>query len=365
MNKLIYPSTFVIMPVQDACNIKCKYCNAEFLRMQRFINEDKVELIDLNLLEILFKKIKKIFPLSSFLQFHFYGGEPLLAGIKFYNSITKLEKKHLWGFNVINTLNTNGLLLNEKWLKFFKQHDFILSISLDGSSYLHNSLRFPSIDTYRRVVNNIYKIKNEKLLLRIQLVVHRLNYQDVEEIFYYFKDELKIDALGIIPCFNKINPFLEYIISPQQYGKFLISLFKLWIENKMPFSCNLFKNIIVLLKNRKNFLCYFTGKCHSVNIDNKGNVYVSCEVQSGETLIGNLKDLNFLDLVKINTLNYYRALKTSELLDILDRNEFKFVRNPAKKCFQYTINSHYFFLEAIWMLYNYVKEFFKNNNITL
>jgi uncharacterized protein len=42
---------------------------------------------------------------------------------------------------VQHTFQTNGLLLDDEWCAFFKEHDFLVGLSVDGPRELHDTYR--------------------------------------------------------------------------------------------------------------------------------------------------------------------------------------------------------------------------------
>src|SRR5258705_11969219 len=71
------------------------------------------------------------------------GGEPTLMTLDFFRRAVELVERHRQpGQFVKQTFQTNGILLDDDWCGFFKEHDFLVGLSVDGPRELH--------DTYRR-----------------------------------------------------------------------------------------------------------------------------------------------------------------------------------------------------------------------
>ena len=69
------------------------------------------------------------------------GGEPTLMGLDFFKKVIELEKKHANGKQIENDLQTNGVLLNDKWCEFLKENNFLVGLSIDGPEELHDMHR--------------------------------------------------------------------------------------------------------------------------------------------------------------------------------------------------------------------------------
>ena len=61
------------------------------------------------------------------------GGEPTLMGLDFFRRAMGYVQKHARpGMTVEHTLQTNGTMLDEGWCAFFREHNFLIGLSLDG-----------------------------------------------------------------------------------------------------------------------------------------------------------------------------------------------------------------------------------------
>jgi uncharacterized protein len=95
--------------------------------------------------------------------FSWQGGEPTLRGLDFFQRVVTLQKKYAKpNQRVENDLQTNGVLLNEKWAAFLKEHRFLVELSIDGPRDLHDRFRInkggaPTFDKVMAAANLLRK----------------------------------------------------------------------------------------------------------------------------------------------------------------------------------------------------------------
>lgn len=116
----------VILKVTHLCNLGCKYCCVGDDIDNQVISEQS--------LDSLFSKLAEDDDESTII---FHGGEPLCVGLGFYKLVLKLQAKHP-SHRYHNSLQTNGSLLNDEWIEFFKKNDFHLGFSIDGCKLTHD-----------------------------------------------------------------------------------------------------------------------------------------------------------------------------------------------------------------------------------
>lgn len=116
----------IILKVTHICNLGCKYCCVGDT-LEKDIVSDKT-------LDSLFGKLASDDNESTII---FHGGEPLCVGIDFYKRVVELQSKYP-SHTFHNSLQTNGSLLNDEWLDFFKANNFNLGFSIDGCKVSHD-----------------------------------------------------------------------------------------------------------------------------------------------------------------------------------------------------------------------------------
>ena len=69
---------------------------------------------------------------------HIYGRHA--RGLDFLRRSVELADKYRQPHQrVLHTIQTNGALIDDEWVAFFKQHNYLVGISIDGPRYLHES----------------------------------------------------------------------------------------------------------------------------------------------------------------------------------------------------------------------------------
>jgi uncharacterized protein len=128
-----------VKPVGAMCNLNCSYCY--YNDVNKTSGETGLRLMTDTVLE---KYIIQHFDASRgpVVFFSWHGGEPLLAGIRFYEKALTLQEKYKpEGVTVRNGIQTNGSLLDKAWCSFLNVNNFYVGISIDGTRELHDEFR--------------------------------------------------------------------------------------------------------------------------------------------------------------------------------------------------------------------------------
>ena len=284
---------FLIKPASGLCNMRCRYCF--------YADEmDKREVHSYgNMSEGTAEAIIKcaMNNANRSCAFAFQGGEPTLASLKFFETFTQkvreLNKKNLL---ISYAIQTNGFAIDEEWARFFAAENFLVGISLDGHSELHDLYRRDASggDTQKRVMKSIGLLKKHHVDFNILTVVTAQAAKHCEMIYNFFsKNDLHYQQY--IPCLDPLGEERgkeKYSLTPELYGRFLKESFDLWYRDleagKQPYN-RYFENLVGMLMGRVPEACGMIGHCsRQLVIEADGGVYPCDFYVLDEYKLGNI-----------------------------------------------------------------------------
>lgn len=291
----------LIKPASGMCNLRCSYCfyhdetkNRE-VESYGFMEEATLE-------QVIYKALEYA---DAACTFTYQGGEPMLRGLDFFRKSIEYEKKYNEkGIHIQNAIQTNGTLLNEEWAAFFKEQDFLVGISLDGTAFTHDSFRTDSqgAGTFERVLQNISLLKKYGVEYNVLTVVNALTAKKASHIYEFYKQQ-GFSYLQFIPCLNPLEKQQErfpFTLTSKAYGQFLKTLFDLWYQDlKKGHIVHIqpLEGYIKLLLRMPPDLCGMSGICsyqHVVEAD--GEVYPCDFYVLDQYRLGNLTECSFAEI---------------------------------------------------------------------
>ncbi|MHC4207606.1 MAG: anaerobic sulfatase maturase, partial [Planctomycetota bacterium] len=215
--------------------------------------------------------------------FAWQGGEPTLMGVVFFRKAVELQKKYgSAGQQVSNTLQTNGILLDDEWCRFFRDNKFLLGISVDGPKEFHDLYRIDHSGkgTFDRVIRGIETCRKYDVQFSALILLNNNNVQQPDALFEFCLEN-ELTYLQFIPCVET-DPATggpaEFSITSQQYGDFLCRLFDLWYEYG-PEKLNIreFDSLVTHYVMGKHTICAYSKQCAGfVVIEHTGDAFC-CE----------------------------------------------------------------------------------------
>jgi uncharacterized protein len=301
----------VILNLTYQCNLSCSYC---YTSSNPYLKDHMDEELALKIISEVYYLPRNLYNNTSNrrLRIAFHGGEPLLKFSMIKKIIEKLRKMDFFN-NLSFTVQTNGTLINSEMVKFFKENEIHVGISLDGPAELNNRTRFNG--KKRGSFDKAYKALN---LLRqygvpfgVITVLSKKNINDIDKIIEFFlKENIKGITLNYFVPFGRGRHFKnELEISQAQLYRAYKEILELFVnypkdekdEKSVPFKELTLKSLLLNLKGIYTNMCLISP-CGAVfdqlSFDPQGNVF-PCDDFSPfpEFILGNINKLSLKEII--------------------------------------------------------------------
>jgi len=147
----------LILQVTQECNLRCSYCVYSGSYLNRSHSQKKMGIDTAKKgIDFIINHSKN----SPTVNFSFYGGEPLLR-FNFIKECIAYAKERGEGKKITFNMTTNGTLLTDEIIKFMKDNEVSLLISMDGPKEIHdkNIVCSNGMGSFDKIMNNIDEIK--------------------------------------------------------------------------------------------------------------------------------------------------------------------------------------------------------------
>jgi uncharacterized protein len=312
------PFHLMAKPTGFHCNIACDYCFYLQKESGTLKTAEKQRHMDDATLEAYVRGYIEANPAKT-IEFAWQGGEPTLAGIGFYEKALRLQEKYGRSKIITNAIQTNGLLIDEEWAGFLSRNNFLVGISIDGPSHLHDAHRVSrnGKGVHAQVIKALGHLKQHQVEYNVLSVVNATTAQHPVEIYRYLAHELGARFIQFIPAVEQrsrnsssselahpqtLDPAVEvtpWSVSGEDYGRFMIGVFDEWVRRDVGrVYVQLFDNALAAWSGELPSLCIMRPTCGSVLvIEQNGDVY-SCDHYVYEThKLGNVRWDNLATLV--------------------------------------------------------------------
>jgi uncharacterized protein len=309
-----------VKPVGAACNMTCSYCY--YLEKHNLYTQGTKFLMPDDLLEeYIIQHINACGEPELFFSWH--GGEPLLAGLQFFQRVVELQQKHNPGnLIIINGLQTNGTLINEEWCRFMKRENFVVGISLDGPDKFHSINRFRKggQSCYKETLKGHQLLKENEIPCEILCVVHSANVDYPLETYRFFK-QLEAQYITFLPLVERRtsigNEVTEQSVNAKAFGEFLCAIFEEWKDSDIgEIKIQIFEEALRTAFNQDHTLCIFKKICGGVpSMEFNGDVYSCDHYVRKENFLGNIRNISLQGLVESPAQKAFGKLKFDALPD--------------------------------------------------
>lgn len=330
------PFHIMLKPRGSICNLDCKYCY--FLSKERLYPGSRFRM-DTDLLETYTRQYIEAQP-GPEITFAWQGGEPTLMGLDFFRQAVAYQQKYARpGVQIGNSLQTNGVLLDDEWCRFLKEHNFLVGISIDGPRDLHDAYRVDKggAPTFDRVMRGLRLLQKHDVDFNVLSTVHAANAAHPLGVYRFLRDEVKTQFMQFIPIVERDNDtgfqegqrVTDRSVQARQYGDFLIAIFDEWVRRDVGrVFVQLFDVALAAWTGNEPALCIFRETCgDALAMEHNGDLYSCDHYVEPDYLLGNIKDDEIIRLVPAEAQRQFGRDKRDTLPEYCRQCDVRFVCN--------------------------------------
>jgi uncharacterized protein len=244
--------------------------------------------------------------IEDIINFSWHGGEPLLAGIDFYKKVLGFQSAHNpAGKKILNGIQTNGTLLDDKWCTFLSQTGFLVGISIDGTEELHNKFRRTKDDTttWHKVIRGFRLLKKHGIIPEILCMVNAENVKHPEKIYDFYK-KLGAKYITFLPLIepdtDSVTGVSRNSVPSEEFGYFLCEVFDKWVENDIGgIKIQILEEAARTAFDQEHTLCIFRVNCGGVPVVEHNGDFYSCDhYVNKDNFLGNIMDCSLTSLLE-------------------------------------------------------------------
>lgn len=176
------PTSLLLLQSVERCNLDCTCC---YLPTRTQSGKMSLDTVAASV-----RWLRDSGLLGCELEVLWHAGEPLLAGLKFYESAHDVISKEIpsstrWK----HVFQTNGTLINDNWASFFAHVRAQIGISIDGPREWHDSRRrtWSGKDTFDQVIRSIEHLKRHNVPFSTISVLSAEALRDPERLYHFLR----------------------------------------------------------------------------------------------------------------------------------------------------------------------------------
>ena len=319
------PPAFHLMakPTGAVCNLDCAYCF--FLSKELLYPGSRFRMAD-DLLETYLQQLIESHSRAREVTIAWQGGEPTLMGLEFFRRSVEIVERHLLpGQRAAYTIQTNGTLLDAEWATFFKNHGFLVGISVDGPREMHDAYRVNKggKGSFDQVMRGLAVLRDHGVEYNTLTTLHAANADHGLELYCFLRDECASRFHQYIPIIERVPesagdgtvPWASWrdrplyvqdgdhvtgrSVTAEQYGRFLIDVFEEWVRRDVgEIYVQMFDVALANWVGAPPNLCIHSETCGmALAMEHTGDLYSCDHFVEPRHKLGNIRMTHMLELI--------------------------------------------------------------------
>lgn len=303
-------------PGGSICNIDCDYCF--FLSKEKLYPEGRHRMSE-SLLETYIRQLLDCHG-GGQVNLAWQGGEPTLLGLEFFRkAIALAEKFRRHDQIILHSIQTNGLLLDDKWCVFLKKKNILVGVSIDGPRAFHDLYRKDKRGqgTFSLVMKAIERLKRHAIDFNVLCTVNSGNQHHGRAVYTFLRDVIGAEWIQFIPVIVRTSDEVLHradsgwrdengernrplyrqtgdradrrSVGRREFGHFLIEVFDEWIRHDVArVHVQHFEAMLAVFFGQ-HLMCSHAPTCgRAVALEHNGDLYCCDHYVEPGYLLGNI-----------------------------------------------------------------------------
>jgi len=297
----------LVKPTGPLCNLDCKYCF--YLEKEKLYPSAGGWGMPEDVLESYVRQYIESQDVPS-VNFAWQGGEPTLLGVKFFRKAVELQRRYANGKRIENSIQTNGVLLDDAWCEFLAAEHFLVGISIDGPRKMHDRYRVDKggLPTFDKVMKGLQFLEKHHVEFNTLTCMQKHNSRHPLEVYRFLKETgsrfmqfipvveriaatAPSDGLALVSPSSRLEAHVtEWSVEPRQFGRFLCAVFDEWVRRDVGrYYVQLFDVSLESWLGMEPSLCAFRTTCgDAVALEHNGDLYSCDHYVYPENRLGNI-----------------------------------------------------------------------------
>jgi len=317
------PAAFHLLakPTGAVCNLDCAYCF--FLSKEMLYPGSRFRMAD-DLLEEYIRQLVEAHRTPE-VTVAWQGGEPTLMGVAFFRRSVELAQRYGGGRRIEFTIQTNGTFIDDEWAELFREHGFLVGISIDGPREIHDAFRVDKggKGSFDRVMRGLEVLRAHGVEYNTLTTLHSANADRAVEVYRFLRDECGSRFHQYIPIIERVadggdgdeapwsswrdrplytqagTQVSDRSITAEQYGRFLVEVFEEWVRRDVAeVYVQMFDVALANWVGEPPSLCIHSETCGTaLALEHTGDLYCCDHFVEPAYRLGNIRETHMRDLV--------------------------------------------------------------------
>jgi uncharacterized protein len=312
----------MLKPRGAVCNLDCRYCY--YLKKEQLYPQSNARM-SASLLEEFTRQYLGA-QTAPQVTFGWQGGEPTLMGMDFFRQAVEFQKKYARpGTHIVNTIQTNGIFLDEDWCRFLGGQGFLVGLSLDGPQALHDRYRLDKGGggTHALVMRSLELLQRHAVEYNILACVSAANVAHPLQVYRFLRDQAAARFVQFIPIVERSHPLgyqqgsrlTDRSISGHAYGDFLITIYDEWLRGDVGrISVQVFDVALAVSMGQRAGLCIYEQTCgQTLALEFNGDLYACDHYVEPDFRLGNIQEKALAEMVVSSAQRSFGVAKSASL----------------------------------------------------